>query len=549
MTADGRLIHRERLLLSDNALDPGHTREDGPLEDRLDENGGDPRTLREKAPRPAGGDCHAAPVTQRSPENDEDVWLRPGRRFEREGRRATAPPAKPVLPVRIGLPSAGIGTRQLRIAVLVGVAVAWAAIYSAQSVIWGVGRAPAGTIETAISWVSLVWVLPLLPASLALAGYLRYCRPRAGVEGLYEPLDVVVSFRIVSRGQNADALRGTIESVRREIQRAPVFGYLIEVVTDLPVELGDGPDLIHYLVPAGYETPRRSLFKARALQYALDVSGLPDDAWIMHLDEESWISPSLLAGMHQAIREEEASGEYRIGQGAILYHRHIATHRFLTLADMIRSGDDFGRFRLQHDLGITLFGLHGSFILARQSVAREVGFDFGPEGSITEDAFWALVQMQRGRRCRWVDGYVEEQPTQSIKDFMKQRRRWFLGLVKVVRHAPVALRWRLPLAISVALWSLSWVGVLYTYVRLGFGVQTPAPWIVWFGDLAFAIYVVNYVLGLKLNLDDWEPIGRLQAGAMYVAVVVLIPIFSLLEVGGVLWALLRPDPGFHVVKK
>ncbi len=469
--------------------------------------------------------------------------------LRREAPQATSEPAKRSEPVRIALPSAGIGTWRWRIAVLVGVAVAWGAIYWLQTALWNLGRAPAGAVETVISWISLIWVLPILPAGLGLVGYLRYRRPQAGAVGLYQPLDNLVSFRIVSRGQNAAALRNTVESVRREMRRAPVFEYVIEVITDLPVDLHDGPDLVHFLVPADYETPRRSLFKARALQYAVEVSDLPDDAWIMHLDEESWISPSLLAGMHRAIREEEASGEHRIGQGAILYHRDIAAHPFLTLADMIRSGDDLGRFRLQHEIGITMFGLHGSFVLARQSVVGEVGFDFGPEGSITEDAFWALVQMERGRRCRWIEGYVEEQPTQSAKDFMKQRRRWFIGLVKVVQHAPVALRWRVPLAISVGLWSLSWVGVLYTYVRLGVGLQTPAPWIVWVGDLAFSIYVANYVLGLKLNLDDWEPVGKLRAAGLYVAVVLLIPIFSLLEVGGVLWALLRPDPGFHVVKK
>lgn len=461
-----------------------------------------------------------------------------------------APPTPESRPssVRIALPSSGIGTWTWRVAVILAIAVLWIAVYAAQTAIWDLGRAPANTWETILSWVSIVWVLPILPAGLALLGYLHYRRPEIG-SALYEPLENLVSFRIVSRGQNAAALRKTVESVRREMRRAPVFSYLIEVVTDLPVELDGRADLVHLVVPSDYQTPNRSMFKARALQYALDLSQLPDDAWIMHLDEESWISPSLLAGMHRAIREEEQSGEHRIGQGAVLYHRDIATRPFLTLADMIRSGDDFGRFRLQHEIGITLFGLHGSFILARQSVARDVGFDFGPEGSITEDAFWALVQMERGRRCRWIDGYVEEQPAHSIKDFMKQRRRWFLGLIKVVRHAPVALRWRIPLAISVALWSLSPVGVLYTYVRFGIGVQTPAMWIVWVGDLAFAIYVFNYIIGLKLNLDDWEPIGRVKAAVLYAAVVVLIPIFSLMEVAGVVWAILRPDPGFHVVKK
>jgi egghead protein (zeste-white 4 protein) len=50
-----------------------------------------------------------------------------------------------------------------------------------------------------------------------------------------------------------------------------------------------------------------------------------------------------------------------------------------------------------------------------------------------EDAFWALVAMQKGIRCRWVNGYLEEQSTQSVSDFIKQRRRWFQGLVIIAR--------------------------------------------------------------------------------------------------------------------
>ena len=72
----------------------------------------------------------------------------------------------------------------------------------------------------------------------------------------------------------------------------------------------------------------------------------------------------------------------------------------------------------------------------RNDVECAIGFDFGPRGSITEDAFWALVAMERGHRTRWVEGYLEEQSTQSVVDFIKQRERWFRGLVAVVFDAP-----------------------------------------------------------------------------------------------------------------
>ena len=264
------------------------------------------------------------------------------------------------------------------------------------------------------------------------------------------PIPQMVSWRIVSRGTNLAALTATIRRCQNEMAKTPLFPYVIEVVTDSITPVLDVPsdDIVHITVPRDYQTPNGTLYKARALHYALENSLLPPDAWIVHLDEETQPTSSGIKGIAQMIREEEASRRYRIGQGAILYHRNWKRHPFLTLADMVRTGDDFARFHLGHRLGITLFGLHGSYIVVKNSVEQASGFDFGPEGSITEDAFWALVSMEAGYRCRWVDGYLEEQSTETVLDFMKQRRRWYQGLAKVALHAPVKRHWRLVIAVT-----------------------------------------------------------------------------------------------------
>ncbi|MBA3357861.1 MAG: glycosyltransferase family 2 protein [Thermoleophilaceae bacterium] len=400
--------------------------------------------------------------------------------------------------------------------------------------------------EQLLAWVSITWVLAAIPAAVGALGWMLYKKPRGVPPN--QRLQQEVSFRIVSRGQNAAALAGTVENVRTVMHAKPLFSYRIEVVTDINVGLPAGPDLRHLVVPDGYQTPHRSLYKARALQYALEASDLSDDAWIMHLDEESWITPSLVDGIWHAVREEEETGQFRIGQGCILYHRHLAENPYLTLADMIRTGDDMARFYLQHKLGITLFGLHGSFILTRNSVEKEVGFDFGPKGSITEDAFWALVQMEHGRRCRWVDGYVSEQPPERWKDFVKQRRRWFNGLILVVLHAPVRLRWRLPLAFAVALWSISWVGVAFAYVNLALGLLISRTVFI-VGSFAFSVYIVQYVMGLYLNLRARGEKTSFRTARLYVLQVLLIPIFSVMEAAGVIYGIIRPEKGFHVIQK
>lgn len=404
-------------------------------------------------------------------------------------------------------------------------------------------HSPAGRV---IDVASGVWLLLALPVATNCAGILAYRRGSAG-----RSLSATahhVCFRIVTRGTNVEAVCKTVQQVRQSMQRLPLFPYSIEVVTDSELPLEHSSDLRQLCVPAGYTTPGGARFKARALQFALDASPLPPQAWLLHLDEETHLTPSVLSGIAKAVAEEEASGEHRVGQGTVLYHRDLTEHPLLTLADSIRTGDDLGRFRLQHFLERPLWGLHGSFILVRNDVERAVGFDFGPDGSVTEDAWWALCEMAAGRRTRWVDGYCLEQSTRSAKDFVKQRRRWFVGLMLVCRRSPTPFRLRVPLLASVLLWGLSWIGwwgvmaaILVTGTRVPLFVFAT-------GVASMSAYVAQYLLGLELNLEQ-RGISWQRRIPWHLAQLVLTPVFSALESAAVIYALVRPERGFHVVKK
>jgi egghead protein (zeste-white 4 protein) len=486
-----------------------------------------------------------------------DRPLRPARvpaeTIERAHRQAFGGAAPERVPPRDAVlleapPERGLGNVAYRLWAIGGGGLAIAAVFALQAALWGPGRAPGNAVEVALSWLSITWGVAALPAACAVAGLLLYRKPSYARRRQIDPIATLVAFRVVARGENSHTLRSTIAAIRRELARAPLFPYVIEVVTDLDVDLGGGDDLLHLVVPPGYRTGRGARWKARALQYALERSPIPDDAWIMHLDEESHPTVSVIVGIRDAVAEEEATGRHRIGQGAILYHRGLRSNFLLTLADSIRTGDDLGRFHFQHRVGRTLFGLHGSFILVRADVEREVGFDFGAEGSITEDAFWALLQMAAGRRCRWVEGYVVEQAPRTLGDFLKQRRRWFVGLARVVADAPVPLRYRVVLGISTAVWSVAWLGIVFFYVNLFAGLRVPVALHV-AGNFAFGVYIVTYVLGLRFNLDQLPPQGRVRVALAYVVQVALMPLFALVEAAGVAYGLARPAVAFHVIRK
>ena len=275
---------------------------------------------------------------------------------------------------------------------------------------------------------------------------------------------------------------------------------------------------------------------------------MPDEAWIVHLDEETQPTPSGVRGIARMIAEEEESGRLRIGQGAIVYHRDWKSHPFFTLSDCIRTGSDLGRLYLSMLIGVPLFGLHGSYIVVRNDVEKAVGFDVGAVGSITEDAFWGCQQMEAGRRCRWVDGYLEEQCTQSVPDFMRQRRRWFNGLVKVALYAPAKLRWRAVIGMSMTAWALAPVSWIYTVAHFMVGGYVE-PWVRAVANGSFAVYITATLVGIQVNLDQHGTTGRIRRASWYLMWLILLPAFSLMESASVAYAIVKPSNRFHVVQK
>ncbi len=426
--------------------------------------------------------------------------------------------------------------------------VSFVALLALQHWVWPTDTRPHGTAARVLRDLCWLWVLNALPATVGLLGMLTMRGRRRVSRATATPIPTTVCFRVVTRGTNVRAVCETVRSISEAMAALPLFPYRVEVVTDDPIVALDAAAAELIVVPKGYETPRGTRFKARALQYALEHSDLPSDAWILHLDEESRVDASTVVGVRHAVEEEEASGAHRIGQGMILYHRDLADHPFLTLADSVRTGDDLGRFALQHRMGWPVFGLHGSFILVRCDVERQVGFDLGAAGSVTEDAYWALLEMQLGRRTRWVDGVVIEQSTQSARDFLKQRRRWFVGLTKTLLHAPVG-RWRkLALSACMTAWAVSWVCAA-TAVLVALGHVSAPPVAFCIGAWSLSVYVLEYVVGLRVNLAHRGTTTPGCRALLYLSQVVLMPVFSALEIAGVLYAVVRPESGFHVVKK
>ncbi len=474
----------------------------------------------------------------------------------RRERRKTASARLVTEPVRDW--SLGVITGH-RTRIAVSMTLFMATLYTIQTLLWPHSIEPSTTFGYLFQFASILWALSVPAALFGFVGQLAYRYPKA-LDSVPSIPQLVV-FRICTKGDNIEMVADTMLRCIREMTASPLFDYLVEVVINDVATISTLPtgDKIRIVViPDSYETPRGDTkYKARGLQYALEYSDVSDDAWLVHLDEETQPTSSGIKGIAKMIREEEESGKLRIGQGAILYHRNWKRKPFWTLADNVRTGDDFARFFLQHRIGRTIFGLHGSYIIVRNDVEKREGFDFGPQGSITEDAFWAVKNMEHGVRARWCEGYLEEQSTEGAMDFLRQRARWFQGLWMVSFFAPVKLRWRMSILLNTVFWMFAPLAGVYTIAHFFVGYSTP-PVVRLLANFTFASFMTLYLTGLKANMDEHPIRGRLQRTKWTVLQVGLTPVFSFIESAGVVlgvWQLIKMPfqkgkaPDFYVIKK
>ena len=366
--------------------------------------------------------------------------------------------------------------------------------------------------------------------------------------------ELLLNVVYVSKGVNVEALaRSATESLallRRHAIRAR-----IEIVTDLPVANSfprtEREAIAFVQVPVDYTTPNKALYKARALQYALENRTLDEESthvFNLHLDEESQLTPEVLAGIHHFLKNPE--NRTSVGQGEIQYNAYnYGEKKLITAIDSIRTGDDLGRFRFQLKLmHRPLFGLHGSFLFIPQTVEEQIGFDLGGKGSITEDAYFALLAADEGVKFDWIDGHIREQSPFTIRDVLRQRRRWISGLEILAADPLMKLSTRLPLRINLLLWEIAWVSMLITIINIFVGGSYYPAWMSYLAGFLTGGYISLYTIGAYRNLRDLD-YSWLYKLYIYWLIFLLVPLAAIIEAVSVIYALLYPMKTFEVVQK
>ena len=378
-------------------------------------------------------------------------------------------------------------------------------------------------------------------------------------------------FRIVTRGLNPLLVQqNALQAITVLDACLPRSMYVVEVLTDNAIDVAaylqehfhpaDGSTAMletnfsEIVVPSSYQCESGAKYKARALHYAIIHGQCRDQDWIIHLDEETrFTAETAQYCLQHCLREDRdlKSGKKthaNIGQGVIYYGCNRTFENYITtLADSARVADDYGKFRIQYETHYPWIGMHGSFVVCTQAVERMVGFDNGLKGSITEDAYFALVAWAKGVQFSWIDAYMYEQSPFSISDFIMQRRRWFGGLWLVCREASIPLQYRLTLLLMVITWAGSPIPVIANSLSLLIKSSTPNSLVVVI-SFTSAVFCWNYLLGFLKTFDIRD--GVIRYFVLMFMQIILQPVFAAMELAGVIAAIISPPvKGFHIVKK
>lgn len=409
-------------------------------------------------------------------------------------------------------------------------------------------------IESLFNTLKLFWLVPFPYAILNFFSYARYpvfVRPR---QPSIRSMSQVLYFRYVTRGQNPRLVADVIADSYGVLRDSMPYGnWKIEIVSDNPLPIDDYDGQVEVIVvPEDYHPAKGTKYKARALHYATTASQARDEDWIIHLDEETRFDNDTVRRIQNFVIDEYLAVRRglhampRIGQGVIIYGRGRIVNWLTTLADSIRVGDDYGRFRLQYEMGKANMGIHGSFIVINSGVESKIGFDHGPAASITEDAFFALIAQSQGVEFAFINAFMYEKSPFTVRDFIKQRHRWFGGLWACALSKDIPFKHRRVLATFMIMWSVSWLCIAMVFLNMVFPTGTPA-WLAIIGGVSFLYYVTLYVIGFTRTFSMAD--GRVRFVGLLMLQVILIPVFSMMESVSVLYGLINPPKDFYVVKK
>ena len=343
--------------------------------------------------------------------------------------------------------------------------------------------------------IIFLWLSYLPVAIIQLRGWLRnkgiyFNKNLARVKN-----DPFIIFQIMTRSAiSSDVVKRGIESIHASCKKISYHEYSIYVVTEDPRDIPYVSSAKVLLVPRDYQTEKRAIRKARALQYAVDYRrGVGEVAgkWLFHMDEESMVTPQTILSLLAFIREQKGL----IAEGPISYPMKIdQANRLTFLAESVRPFQCYDC--VSHMIHPPPMYMHGSNLLVNAEVEDKVSWDHGE--TVAEDQLFGIKAHEKfGEIFGWHGGMLLEQAPLKLVDHFKQRRRWVIGTLQNLKYLPTKMKVRIYLRSATY-----WLGFLSALASIGMYVYYFSPYMIALFAIAFR---VNYTVPQLTSLPIATP--------------------------------------------
>jgi len=394
-----------------------------------------------------------------------------------------------------------------------------------------------------------------------------------------------IKVQITTRGTlgSTEVIRRGIQNIVALVNEAPEFYrrmISVEVVTEsadqkriLEWDFSPTPLSVQgFVIPAQYETPKKTRLKARGLHYMVEqrrrgVNCKQGRTVIVHYDEESVMVPSELRKLIQYL----ATTDKKLTEGPIYYPLEYRDASLLCRA--MEANRPVGCFECRQVMESgTPLHMHGSNLVIDEDLENSLGWDIGNldgQPFIAEDyVFGVFAYLMCGPKIfGWHGCVMLEQPPFSFKSAFKQRYRWIVGVLqgitamrrmpefrslprKVRFHLIWGTRYRvLTFALGLPTGAISLVYTIYQAAILLLGYHyVPLPFLLmlWMTIIGF-LWLNSIFIGVWYNLATAPDMSLLERWIEGTKVLMVAPLAGIAESSAAFWAVVQWTRGMRKV--
>ena len=379
-----------------------------------------------------------------------------------------------------------------------------------------------------------LWVVWIFSSVLFMRFYIHIARYRTNL--VSKPLKEKFGtprliFQVTTKG-NIPIVQNTVDRINAVCKDINYDKFELWVVTDVQEKFQNCRTII---VPTKFSC--NALYKGRALQYAVELrreeGKNTKEISVFHLDDESLITKQTLCSILTYLEGTPKP----ISEGLIIYPlQEKEKIKFPHLMDTLRPFCCFECMEFMRT-GKPDY-IHGSNLLIRSDIEEEVGWQNGK--TLAEDTLFAIQAKKKigSEAFGWHGGVVEEQSPLNFRDLMKQRKRWFYGLIQNLKYLSRidkisqsfrAILWTAGFMAGIAS-ILAWTGPLfklpYQLIPLEFKILFTITSVMWLLSYQVGVLMNSKYLSLKRRVEFHfmtllfsVPIGLIECAVPLISVI------------------------------